>query len=55
MKSIYILLAPLLLFSETKLSDIEVTAQTQSQSEEDNGGFLIQKESFMPLTGWGQW
>lgn len=48
MKSIYILLAPLLLFSETKLSDIEVTAQTQSQSEEDNGDFLIQKASFMP-------
>ena len=47
MKSVYILLVPLLLFSETTLSDIDVTAQTQSQGEEEEE-FLVQKESFLP-------
>ena len=45
MKSIYILLAPLLLMAEVQLEDIEVTSSESSEEEMD---FLIQKESFMP-------
>ncbi len=45
MKSIYILLAPLLLMAEVQLEDIEVTS---SESNEEEMDFLIQKESFMP-------
>ena len=43
MKPIYLLLAPLLLMSETVLDDIEITHETKN--EEIN--FLIKKESFL--------
>ncbi|HHD75676.1 MAG TPA: hypothetical protein ENK82_06855 [Campylobacterales bacterium] len=45
MKHIYILLAPLLLAAEVQLEDIEVT---ETESFEEEGSFLYQKEGYMP-------
>ena len=46
MKTVYIILAPLLLMAEIELQDIEITSSTESTQESME--FLIQKESFMP-------
>jgi hypothetical protein len=46
MKSIYILLSPLLLTAEIQLQDIDVTASDEVDTFESD--FLLQKESYLP-------
>ena len=48
MKTIYILLAPLLLTADIQLEDIDIRSTTVENSQEEEMDFLIQKESFMP-------